>query len=82
MQSTTNVKYLSVDKGYGLICRVQKAGKHFVVWTGSQKEIKTGMKVAKKVQELMEEGFATFLEWYDYDMEEWLESNNIKTGGK
>lgn len=80
MAGITGVKYLSIDKGYGYICRVQKGGKSFVVWTGNDED--TGMKVAKKVQDLMSKGFATFLDWYDYDMEEWLDDHTGRRNGK
>ena len=69
-RSTTGVKYLNVDKGYLYVVRVQIKGKHFVVWKGANKAI--GIKVAEKIQELMLKGEGVFLEWFDYDKEDWL----------
>lgn len=75
--STTGIKYLNVDYrnrfgGYYNV-RVNMSGKHLVVWTGNDFSI--GEKVAKKVQELMSQSKAEFLNWFDYDREEWLSEN-------
>lgn len=68
--STTGVKYLNIDKGYKYVARVTIKRKHFVVWQGYNYSV--GEKVAKKIQELMMKGEAVFLDWYDYEREEWL----------
>lgn len=68
--STTGVKYLNIDKGYKYIARVAIKRKNFVVWQGYN--YSAGEKVAKKIQELMMKGEAVFLDWYDYEREEWL----------
>ena len=68
--STTGVKYLNIDKGYKYVARVAIKGKHFVVWQGYNYSV--GEKAAKKIQELMMKGEAVFLDWYDYEREEWL----------
>ena len=47
--------------------------KQFTVWRGNN--IDVGKVIAKKVQELMNVSKATFLEWYDYDREEWLKTH-------
>lgn len=63
-------KYLNIDRGYALVVRVQMSGKSLVVWRGYNKAL--GTKIAKKVEELMNISKSAFLEWYDYDMEEYL----------
>jgi hypothetical protein len=77
--STTGVKYLNIDKGYLYVARVQIKGKHFVVWKGVDKSI--GVIVARKIQELMLKGEGVFLEWFDYDKDEWLEKTLRKEDG-
>lgn len=74
--STTGVKYLNIDKGYMYIARVAIKRKHFVVWKGYN--FSAGKAVAEKIQELMAKSEAAFLEWYDYEMEAWLE--DLKDG--
>ena len=69
-RSTTGVKYLNVDRGYIYIVRVQIKKKHFVMWKGTDKSI--GEKIAKKVQSVILKGESAFLDWYDYEREEWL----------
>lgn len=78
--STTEVKYLNVDKGYMYIARVQIKGKHFVVWRGANKAI--GKMVAEKLQDLMLKGDGAFLDWYDYEMEDWLKENKLQRRAK
>lgn len=72
-RSTTGVKYLNIDRDHRYIVRVQIKKKHFVVWKGIDKSI--GEKIAKKVQSIMLKGEGVFLDWYDYDMKEWLKTN-------
>lgn len=75
-KSETGIKYLNVDNyskyGYGYVVRVIINRKHFVVWSGN--DITVGKKVAEKVQSLMSISKAAFLEWYDYEREEWLQN--------
>ena len=72
------VKYLHIDNGskYGnqYVVRVQKYGKSFVVWKGT--DYNFGTIVAKKVQELINVSFNEFIDWYDNDLEVWLK--NVK----
>lgn len=70
-RSTTGQKYLNVDKGYKYVVRVVISGKHLVVWSGTNKAF--GEIVAKKVEALMNKSKSAFLEWYDYDREQYLE---------
>lgn len=64
-------KYLNIDKGFNrYVVRVVIKGKHFIVWRGSNYD--KGFIVAKKVQSIMAAGKAAFLDWYDNDMEEYL----------
>ena len=72
-RSTTGIKYLNIDRDHRYIVRVQIKKKHFVVWKGTDKSI--GEKIAKKVQSIMLKGEGAFLDWYDYDMKEWLKAN-------
>lgn len=75
-KSETGIKYLNVDNyskyGHGYVVRVIINRKHFVVWSGN--DITVGKKVAEKVQYLMSISKAAFLEWYDYEREEWLQN--------
>lgn len=74
----TGVRYLNIDykKKYGsdYVVRVSIAKKHFVVWSGNDKQF--GTMVAKKVLELMNQGKGVFLDWFDNDREEWLMNAN------
>ncbi len=64
-------KYLNIDKGFNkYIVRVVISGKHLIVWRGSDYTI--GIKIAKKVESLMNISKAKFLDWYDNDMEAYL----------
>lgn len=76
MKSTTGIQYLHIDYrqkyGHKYIVRVNIASKHLVVWAGNNKDI--GIKIALKVQELMDKGKSVFLDWYDNDKEEWLDN--------
>lgn len=82
--STTGVKYLNVNyrKKYKheYSVRVIISGKHFVVWKGNNFD--EGEQVAIKVQELMAQGKATFLNWYDNDREDWLLKHGYKDANK
>ena len=75
-KSETGIKYLNVDNyskyGHVYVVRVIINRKHFVVWSGN--DITVGKKVAEKVQSLMSISKAAFLEWYDYEREEWLQN--------
>lgn len=75
-KSETGIKYLNVDNyskyGHEYVVRVIINRKHFVVWSGN--DITVGKKVAEKVQSLMSISKAAFLEWYDYEREEWLQN--------
>ena len=75
--SSTGVKYLNVNYrnrwGYLYNVSVNIKNKQFTVWRGNN--IDVGKVIAKKVQELMNVSKATFLEWYDYDREEWLKTH-------
>lgn len=77
LNSETGIKYLNVDNyskyGHCYVVRIIIKGKHFVVWKGNNKDI--GIKVAKKVQDLISISKAAFLDWYDNDAERWLELN-------
>lgn len=77
LNSETGIKYLNVDNyskyGHAYVVRIIIKGKHFVVWKGNNKDI--GIKVAKKVQDLISISKAAFLDWYDNDAERWLELN-------
>lgn len=68
--STTNVKYLNIDRGYMYVARVIIKRKHFVVWKGYNFAL--GKAIAEKLQELMLKGEAAFLEWYDYERDAWV----------
>lgn len=79
-------KYLNIDNyskyGNSYVVRVVIKGKTFIVWRGNDKAL--GIKIAKKVEKLMDVNPPTFLEWYDYHMDEELkelerEWNRIKT---
>ena len=74
--STTGVKYLNIDKGYKYVARVAIKGKHFVVWKGYNFTV--GKIIAEKIQELMMKGEAVFLDWYDYEMDDWLKELKSK----
>lgn len=75
-KSETGIKYLNVDNyskyGHRYVVRVIINRKHFIVWSGN--DITIGKKVAEKVQYLMSISKAAFLEWYDYEREEWLQN--------
>ena len=73
--STTGVKYLNIDRGYKLKVGVQIKNKYFIVWRGQQKDFEIGKKIAEKVQDKMLQGESAFLEWYDYEMEGWMNEN-------
>ena len=77
VSSSTGTKYLHIEnrKKYGHYynVRVVLSGKHLIVWRGN--DINAGIKVAEKVEELLSVSKSYFLEWYDYDREEWLEQN-------
>ncbi len=72
-KSTTGIKYLNVGKNYIFEVVVSIKRKKFIVWKGHDKNI--GEKIAKKVQSIMLKGDATFLDWYDNEMERWLQQN-------
>lgn len=74
--STTGVKYLNIDKGYMYVARVAIKRKHFIVWKGYNFEV--GKIIAEKIQELMIKGEAIFLDWYDYEMDNWLKELESK----
>lgn len=76
MTSTTGIKYLNVDKGYKYVVRVYIKRKSFVVWHGRSLEV--GTKIANKVQQVINDNKMSFMEWYDYQMEGWLESHGYK----
>lgn len=70
-QKEDRQKYLNIDKGYGWVVRAIINGKSFVVWSGRDREF--GVKVARKVEELMKVSKTKFLNWYDYDKEQYLD---------
>ena len=74
--STTGIKYLNIDKGYMYVARVVIKRKHFIVWKGYNFSI--GKVIAEKIQKLMLKGEATFLDWYDYEMDNWLKELKSK----
>lgn len=64
-------KYLNIDKGFNrYVVRVVLSGKHLIVWRGSDYEL--GLKIAKKVEEKMSISKSQFLDWYDYESEEFI----------
>lgn len=71
----TGIRYLNINYQKKWNCKyhvsVSINRKQFTVWRGDDFDV--GKKVAKKVQFLMSYGRAKFLEWYDYDREQWLE---------
>lgn len=75
--SSTGIKYLNVNyrNRWGCLYHVSVniKNKQFTVWRGN--DINAGKVIAKKVQELMNVSKAAFLEWYDYDREEWLKAH-------
>lgn len=64
-------KYLNVDKGYRWIVRVNICDKNFIVWRGNDENL--GIKIAKKVEELMLQSKAVFMDWFDYEKDKYLE---------
>lgn len=78
--STTDVKYLNVDYQkkfkHKYNVRVTISGKRFIVWRGDDFDV--GEKVAKKVQELISQSKAEFIDWFDNDREEWLVKNGYQ----
>lgn len=64
-------RYLNVDNyskyGNPYVVRVVIKRKHFIVWRG--KDMDLGIKIAKRVEQLMNVSTSHFLEWYDYDRE-------------
>ena len=76
MKPESGVKYLHINyrDRYGphkYIVEHQIKGKHFVCWKGSDKDI--GTKIAKKVKELVDVSNSTFLDWYDYDRQNFIQ---------
>ena len=64
-------KYLNIDNyskyGNPYVVRVVIKRKHFIIWRG--KDMDLGIRIAKRVEELMKSGLSSFLDWYDYDRE-------------
>lgn len=77
---STGIKYLVINyrNRWGCLYHVSVTmhGKQLTVWRGN--DFNQGEAVAKKVQELMNVSKAAFLDWYDYEREEWLESHGYK----
>lgn len=80
MESLT--RYLNIDNyskyGNPYIVRVVIKRKHFIVWRGRDKSL--GMKIANKVQQLMNISTSQFLDWYDYDREQFIKE--LEDGNK
>lgn len=72
----TGIRYLNINHRVKWNCQyhvsVTIKGKQLTVWRGN--DIDFGTKVAKKVQSLMMQSKAKFLDWFDNDKDKWLEN--------
>ena len=68
------MKYLNIDNrnkyGHKYVVRHKYKGKNFIVWTGNNKHV--GELIALEVAKKVEQGGSDFLEWYDYDREQFI----------